>query len=85
MTTEDPLSRAIEIAGLQPLARACDVTYQAIRKWKIAKRLPESEHSGRTTYARLIAKATSGEVSEGELLEWSRAGWQRTAENERAA
>lgn len=62
------ISRAIEIAGLSPLASACGVTYQAIRKWERRGRLPRTEHTGETRYAEAIERATRGRVKRTELL-----------------
>lgn len=50
-----PLTQAIAKVGLQPLARVCGVSYQALRKWERAGRLPRTEWTGETTYAKKIA------------------------------
>lgn len=71
----NPLERAIEIAGLQDLARCLNVSYQAVMKWVAAGRLPRSEFSGETTYASTIQDATNGSVTADELIDWSRKGW----------
>lgn len=62
-----PISRAIAIAGLQEIATACEVTYQAVRKWERARKLPRTEWTGETTYAAKIARATGWRVTEAEL------------------
>ena len=62
-----PISRAIAIAGLKEVAAACDVTYQAVRKWEAAGKLPRTEWTGETAYAAKIARATGGRVTETEL------------------
>lgn len=62
-----PISRAIAIAGLRAVAAACEVTYQAVRKWEAAGKLPRTEWTGETTYAAKIARATGWQVTEAEL------------------
>lgn len=62
-----PISRAIAIAGLKEVAAACEVTYQAVRKWERAGRLPRTEWTGETNYASEIARATGHRVTEAEL------------------
>lgn len=44
------------------------ITYQAIRKWQKAGRLPRTEWTGETEYAKHIAVITGGQVSETDLL-----------------
>lgn len=72
MKTRNPITKAIEIAGLQPLAAACGVTYQAVYKWEILwdeqRRMPRTEYMGETNHAANIEKATNGEVTRDELL-----------------
>jgi hypothetical protein len=52
-----PLSDAIALIGLKPVASACGVTHQAVLKWLKRGRLPRTEYSGETNYAELIARA----------------------------
>jgi DNA-binding transcriptional regulator YiaG len=52
-----PISKAIQALGLQPLAKLCGVTYQAVRKWEAAGRLPRTEWTGETDYASKISAA----------------------------
>lgn len=75
----NPLEQAIEIAGWQPIAAACDVSHQAVRKWLEAGRLPRTEFSEETSYAASIEGATGGEVTALSLIQWSREGWRSTA------
>ena len=77
MSNPNPLDRAVELASRAAIARACEVSDAAVWKWQQAQRLPQSDHVGTTTHARNIARATGGEVGEGELLDWSRSSWQR--------
>lgn len=51
MCRDNPITRAIELAGLQQISRVCGVTYQAVRKWEKAGRLPRTEWTGETNYA----------------------------------
>ncbi len=62
------LSKAIGIVGLAELARGLGVTYQAIRKWEAAGRLPRTEWTGETSYSDRIVSMTEGQVSKDELL-----------------
>lgn len=62
------LSKAIGIVGLAELARGLGVTYQAIRKWEAAGRLPRTEWTGETSYSDRIVAMTEGQVSKDELL-----------------
>lgn len=63
-----PLDQAVELLGLQPLARLCEVSYQAVRKWQRAGRLPRTEWTGETDYATRIERATEGKVTRSALL-----------------
>lgn len=62
------LAKAIEIVGLAELARGLGVTYQAIRKWEAAGRLPRTEWTGETSYSARIVELTQGQVARDELL-----------------
>lgn len=66
--TTNLISKAIEIAGLQPLAQACGVTYQAVRKWERAGHLPRTEWTGETNHAAAIERATKRKVLKKQLL-----------------
>ena len=65
------ITQAINHAGLGKLASACGVTYQALRKWESARRLPRTDWTGETDYAAAIEKVTSGQVSRVALRSWS--------------
>lgn len=67
-TVAHPLSCAIDIVGLQKLATALGVSYQAVLKWKKAGRLPRTEWTGETAYAQTIEMLTEGRVSRSRLL-----------------
>ena len=62
------LDRAVDLLGLQPLARLCGVSYQAVRKWQRAGRMPRTEWTGETDYAHRIEAATEGAVTRARLL-----------------
>lgn len=63
------ISAAIALVGLQPLAEECGVSYQAVRKWERAKKLPRTEWTGETAYAEKIERLTQGAIKKAELLE----------------
>jgi phage baseplate assembly protein W len=70
------LTAAIETVGLQPLADACKVTYQAVRKWEAKERLPSTEATGETEYASIIERETRKAdpkkvVTREALMRWS--------------
>lgn len=70
MQTElNPISKAIAICGLKQLETTCLVSYQAIRKWEKAGRLPRTEWTGETNYAEKIAQACENKVTREELLQ----------------
>jgi DNA-binding transcriptional regulator YdaS (Cro superfamily) len=62
------ITKAIALVGLQPLAKACGVSYQSVRKWEANGRLPRTEWTGETDHARAIEIATGGKVSRKQLL-----------------
>lgn len=63
------LSQAIAIVGLSELARGLGVTYQAIRKWEAAGRLPRTEWTGETGYADKIVAMSGGAVRKADLMQ----------------
>jgi hypothetical protein len=79
LTPMDPLTRAIAVTsgGRRQIAKACQISVQALQKWESAGRLPRSEFSGETEYSEIIERETDGEVTAEELLRWSREGWQQ--------
>lgn len=66
------ITKAISLAGLTPLARACGVTYQSVRRWEAKGSLPRTDWTGETDYARRIEEATKGAVTRDELLNFKR-------------
>lgn len=51
-----------------PVADACGRSYQAVRKWEKAGKLPRTEFSGETQYAAAIAKVCKNKVTKRQLL-----------------
>lgn len=68
MKTSSPLEEAIRIVGLARLARELNRSYQAIRKWERARRMPRTEWTGETKYSSLIEQLTGGAVTRAMLL-----------------
>lgn len=64
----NPITQAIQIVGLQPLAKGLKVSYQAVRKWEDAGTLPRTEWTGETNYSSVIEKLTGGKVTRRALL-----------------
>lgn len=58
MTTQ--LSKAIIELGLSNVAKACGVSYQAVRKWE-KKGLPRTEWTGETNYSEAISQLSNGQ------------------------
>ena len=69
METKNLITEAIQIVGLAKLARACGVTYPAIRKWEQAGRLPRTEWTGETNYSSVICRETEGKITREQLLQ----------------
>lgn len=67
--TKDIITHAIETVGLCALAKACNVTPQAIYKWQAKGRLPRTEWTGETDYASCIEIATGGRITRAQLLD----------------
>lgn len=67
MTPEHPIEIAIQRVGLSRLARGLGLTAPAIRKWQRAGRLPRTEWTGETAYARKISQLCGGNPTVGQL------------------
>lgn len=66
---ETPLDEAIRRVGnMSVMARALGLTPKAVRKWKLARRLPRTEYTGETDYASRIERLTHGAVTRQQLL-----------------
>jgi hypothetical protein len=64
----DPLEHAIQLLGLLPLARELGLSYQAVRKWQRARRMPRTEWTGETAYSERIQALTDNQVTREQLL-----------------
>jgi len=62
------ITKVIQIAGLNPTAKAVGVSYQAVRKWEANGCLPRTEFTGETNYAAKLANLVQHEVSEKQLM-----------------
>jgi len=63
------LAGPARLAGLRRLADACGLkSYQAVLKWESAGRLPRTEWTGETHYAKAIEEVTGGKVTRKALL-----------------
>lgn len=51
------------------MAKGLGVTYQAIRKWEAKGRLPRTEWTGETHYAKAIERLSGAQVTAKELLD----------------
>ena len=70
------ISQAITLSGgVVSLAKHCGVTYQAVRRWERHNRLPRTDLTGETEYARAIAKATKNMIGSYALLKITRDSW----------
>lgn len=45
------------VGGIGAAAKACDRSYQALNKWRLAGCLPRTDYTGETRYALLLAAA----------------------------
>lgn len=62
------ITRAKEIAGTRPLARACELKSKtSLKNWE-DNGLPMSDLTGKTNYSAIIERETGGEVSRYDLL-----------------
>ena len=72
MSNINPVTEAIEILGLRPLADGCKLkSYQAVKKWE-KNGLPRTEWTGETNYSENIESLTNGQVTKERLLEWTK-------------
>ena len=62
------ISKVIDLEGLVPTAAACGVSYQSVRKWEKRSRLPRTEFTNETEYARKMAELTRNKVTKKQLL-----------------
>jgi hypothetical protein len=67
------ITEAVNVVGLKKLATELGVTYQAIRKWEKAGRLPRTEWTGETNYSAKIEQLTDGAITRDGLLSMRKA------------
>lgn len=70
--TENLISKAISLTSLTKLAKACGVTYQSVKRWEMKGRVPRTDWTGETDYARCIETATKGQITRDQLLNLKR-------------
>lgn len=63
-----PLEIAIDLVSTSRIAAACDVSVQAVTKWKAKGRLPRTEWTGETDYASKIELLCAGRITRAQLL-----------------
>lgn len=69
------LRKAIdEVGGVSAASKICGVSPRGLYKWLDADALPRTDYTGETRYAELLAGASKGKFSAGELLEKARPG-----------
>jgi hypothetical protein len=68
MKTQNLITQAIDYIGLTKMATACGKSYQAVRKWEKAGRLPRTEWTGETNYAAIIERESGGKITRDMLL-----------------
>ena len=71
------ITKAINHGHVTIIARACNVTYQAVRRWERDGRLPRTDLTGETDYAARIARSTRYKISKSALLAQSRKAWRQ--------
>lgn len=69
------VTSAIKHIGLTPIAKRLGFFPSAIQKWRDDGRLPQSELSGLTNYADVIAELSDGRYSSQQLMDATRAAW----------
>lgn len=57
MEPEKHLSSVISFVGIREISVACDVSYHAVYRWVQRGRLPRTDYTGETDYAKKIAAA----------------------------
>jgi len=61
------LKKAAQITSLAEIGKACGVTYQAVQKWIKNGKLPRTEWTGETKYAKIIERLTNKQVTAKQL------------------
>lgn len=63
MDNPTPLEQAKTRLGLKEIARVCQVSREAARKWLLQGHLPRTEWTGETDYAGQIAQADAARLA----------------------
>jgi len=64
------IKKAIRIKGMSGLASAIGTTHQVIQGWQLRGQMPNTEYTGKTTYASKIQTATNHQVLVSDLLSY---------------
>lgn len=62
------LKEQLTLVRVAEVSNICDVTVRAVYKWIARGRLPRTEYTGETDYAKQLEEATNGAVTAKELL-----------------
>ncbi|WP_299077720.1 helix-turn-helix domain-containing protein [uncultured Paraglaciecola sp.] len=62
------ISKVIDLAGLSQTAKACGISYQAVRKWEANQSLPRTEFTDETNYAEKLSALVNNQVTADQLL-----------------
>ena len=72
------IQEAILSAGGDPtVARAVGKSTPAVRKWRIANKLPRTEITGETDYSTVIAKLTNKRFTRNQLIQATQDAWRK--------
>ena len=69
------VASAIDHIGLSRLAARFGFYPSAVQKWRDEKRLPQTELSGLTNYAKAIEELSEGQYKAKDLIAETRAAW----------
>lgn len=58
-----------DIGGTPTAAKTCGVSTRSVNKWIAAERLPRTEYTGETSYAKKLAALSEGKFTAAWLLE----------------
>ncbi|WET11845.1 hypothetical protein P3S72_06850 [Pseudomonas sp. D3] len=58
-----------DVGGTPTAAKTCGVSTRSVNKWIAAERLPRTEYTGETSYAKKLAEASGGRFTSAWLLE----------------
>lgn len=58
-----------DVGGTPTAAKTCGVSTRSVNKWIAAERLPRTEYTGETSYAKKLAEQSDGKFTAAWLLE----------------